>query len=135
MKKIIKIAFIFAFIITIVGFFILFRSIDETLIEVLSKQFNILVKSYWVARLQKIGLISIIFGCSFLLIGYFLLNNWLFVKTIIVRMQKFYERIKTKLNKFIQFDTDKPLVEKRIKLQINLCDLGIAIGFFLIALL
>ena len=135
MKKIVKIACIFALIITIVGFFILFRSIDETFVEVLSTQFNILVKSYWVARIQKIGLISIIFGCSFLLIGYFLNNYWSFIRIIIFRIQKIYERIKTILNSFIQFDTDKPLVEKRIKLQINLCDLGIAIGFFLIALL
>jgi len=135
MKKIIKVASIFALIIFIIGFFLLFQSIDQFVVSIISKVFNLGVKSYWVARLQKVGLFLIILGFSFSLIGYLIQNNWLLVKSIIARMQKLYKRIKIKLSSFIQIDLDKPITEKRVKQQINLCDLGIAFGFLLISIL
>lgn len=136
MKKIIKIVSVFALIITIIGFFLLFRSIDESILEVLSKQFNILVKSYWVARLQKIGFYCTIFGIIFSLIGYLVFINLLFIKTkFVLIIQKVNIWIKIILERIIRLDTKNPIVRKRNKALINYFDLVIAIGFILISLL
>lgn len=135
MKKIIKVTSIFALIIFVIGFFLLFDSFDQFLVGIISKALNLLIKSYWVARFQKIGVILIIFGFILALIRYFILNQGLFVKKILINLQELNKKAKTKINRYIHLDTEKTIIDKKIKLQINLFDLGIAIAFFLAALL
>jgi hypothetical protein len=135
MNNKLKIAGVLILIIIIIGFLFIFRSIDESLIDRLSKLFNIAIKSYWVDRLQKFGSLLLISGFLFLSIGYLLHNNWLFVKKIINGVQRISGWIKTELRKFIQFESDKADVEKEFRIKINGCDLAIAAAFLLVALL
>ena len=135
MKKFIRITELLGLISVLFGFFLLFPTINQLIISIFFNMLDYLIKSYWIARLQKIGLFFIILGFSVSLISYFIHNHGVFIESFIVKIQKIIRIIKTKLFGFIQINTEKPIIEKRNKLHISLIDFGISICFLLIALL
>ncbi len=119
-----------------VGILFLFRSLNEFLIGLLSDWLNYALKTYWVDRLQYLGLFLLIIGLSLIGLVFLLDRNKNLSENISKKIGDSIKLLRCRLGKHFNLEVPNEIEQERKKLdRVNYWDFGIVVIFLLIACL